>query len=97
MSSLTERWQAILSELRAENGYRELSRSSGVDFSSNDYLGFGSQPPPRIDLPRSGLASRLLRGHHAIWDEVEATLACWHGAEAALVFSSGYLANVGLL
>jgi 7-keto-8-aminopelargonate synthetase-like enzyme len=38
-----------------------------------------------------------LRGNHSIWPEVEAALAQWHGAESALVFSSGYLANEGLL
>jgi 7-keto-8-aminopelargonate synthetase-like enzyme len=35
--------------------------------------------------------------NHAIWDEVETRLAEWHGAEAALVFPSGYMANEGLL
>jgi 8-amino-7-oxononanoate synthase len=52
---------------------------------------------PARKLSRSGAASRLLRGHHAIWDEVEATLADWHHAESALVMTSGYGANEGLL
>jgi 8-amino-7-oxononanoate synthase len=39
----------------------------------------------------------LLRGHHRIWDEVETALARWHGAESALVMTSGYTANEGLL
>jgi 8-amino-7-oxononanoate synthase len=38
-----------------------------------------------------------LSGHHPIWDEVETALARWHGAEAALMFTSGYAANEGLL
>ena len=49
------------------------------------------------DLPRSGTASRLLRGQHAVWEEVEAELAGWHGAGAALMMTSGYTANEGLL
>lgn len=43
------------------------------------------------------MASRLLRGNHAVWETVEAELARWHGAEAALMFTSGYVANEGLL
>jgi 8-amino-7-oxononanoate synthase len=39
----------------------------------------------------------LLRGHHPIWDEIEATLANWHGVEKALMMNSGYSANEGLL
>src|SRR5262249_5446211 len=48
-------------------------------------------------FPRSGMASRLLRGHHPIWDEVESALAAWHGAEAVLMMTSGYTANEGLI
>jgi 7-keto-8-aminopelargonate synthetase-like enzyme len=43
------------------------------------------------------MASRLLRGHHAVWDEVEAALAAWHGAEAVLMMTSGFTANEGLI
>src|SRR5204862_2940004 len=48
-------------------------------------------------LPHSGTASRLLRGHHAVWDEVEALLAAWHGADAVLMMTSGFAANEGLI
>jgi len=106
--TLEERWSHDLAELRAQGRYRSLSAPFGIDLSSNDYLGYGSEypcPPTSIPrsperngaLSRSGLASRLLRGQHPIWDEVEATLAGWHGAEAALVMTSGYVANEGLL
>src|SRR5262245_36688106 len=96
--SLATRWQTMLDDLRTQGRYRELTVARGIDFSSNDYLGFGREPPPPVaDLGRSGLASRLLRGHHAVWDGVEHALARWHGAEATLMFSSGYLANLGLL
>lgn len=104
--SLFDRWTKLLEELRAEGRYRRLELPRGVDFSSNDYLGYCGQLVPRPGMPsrsegttlaRSGMASRLLRGHHAIWETVEAELASWHGAEAALMFTSGYVANEGLL
>jgi 8-amino-7-oxononanoate synthase len=101
--SLTERWAALLAGLRQEDRYRSLSPPAGVDFSSNDYLGYGSGrrgAPAREAGPvagRSGMASRLLRGQQFVWEEVESRLARWHGAEAALVLTSGYVANEGLL
>jgi 8-amino-7-oxononanoate synthase len=105
--SLESRWQAELEQLRAVGRYRQLSPPAGIDFSSNDYLGYGRargasqgrDTPPACaeDSARSGTASRLLRGHRPIWDEVEATLAQWHGEDTALMFPSGYTANEGLL
>jgi 8-amino-7-oxononanoate synthase len=97
--SLPGRWSAYLDQIRAEGRYRELSLPQGVDFASNDYLGYGakSRAGSTSWLPRSGTASRLLRGHQAVWEEVETALARWHGAEAALVMTSGYAANEGLL
>jgi 8-amino-7-oxononanoate synthase len=96
--TLEERWQNQLEELRRQGRYRALRRPAGIDFSSNDYLGYGKRFwQNTADLSRSGQASRLLRGHHEIWEEVETQLADWHGSEAALVMSSGYMANEGLL
>ena len=96
--SLQERWQAQLEALRRQGRYRALHKPQGIDFSSNDYLGYGKQLWNNLDdLSRSGQASRLLRGHHEIWEEVETRLAQWHGAEAALMMTSGYVANEGLL
>jgi len=118
--SLSDRWAAALDDLRARGRHRSFRLPAGLDFTSNDYLGYGSgrgpaeYPVPGTEysvpstphsvlgteysvLPRSGIASRLLRGHHAVWEEVEAMLAAWHGAGAALVMTSGYAANEGLL
>src|SRR5438445_5233067 len=94
--SLSGRWSACLDDLRTEGRYRALSLPHGVDLASNDYLGWG-QALRGGTGPRSGMASRLLRGHQVIWEEVETALARWHGAEAALVMTSGYAANEGLL
>ncbi len=100
--SLPQRWAAALEELRALGRRRELIAPAGLDFTSNDYLGYATgclapAPARAALLPRSGTASRLLRGQQPIWEEVEGELARWHGAEAALVFTSGYVANEGLL
>lgn len=96
--SLQVRWQYQLDALRRQGRYRRLASPVGIDFSSNDYLGYAGLSWPELsDFSRSGAASRLLRGHHPIWDEVENSLAHWHGAEASLMFTSGYAANEGLL
>ncbi len=95
--TLEARWRSHLAGLRDQGRYRRLRPPAGVDFSSNDYLAYGALPAPAAAEARSGCASRLLRGHHPLWGEVEAALAHWHGAEAALVLTSGYAANEGLL
>ena len=93
------RWANDLQQLRAEGRYRSLNLPAGVDFTSNDYLGYASRPPAILTepLPISGAASRLLRGDHPAWHEVEDALARWHRAKAALMMTSGYTANEGLL
>jgi 8-amino-7-oxononanoate synthase len=97
--SLNDRWAAALDELCGHGRLRGLRLPEGVDFTSNDYLGYATARAwsATAGLARSGMASRLLRGHHAVWEEVEAALARWHQAEAALVMTSGYAANEGLL
>lgn len=95
--NLHDRWQRELERLKQDGRYRTLTPPVGIDFSSNDYLGYSKHMWPSSELSRSGAASRLLRGQHPIWDEVEARLAAWHGAEATLVMTSGYAANEGLL
>src|SRR5262245_40146022 len=99
----SDRWSSALTELRARELLRQIAPARGVDLCSNDYLGYASRGLP-IEQPaadhgawsRSGSAARLIRGD-SIWDQVEATLAHWHGAPAALMMTSGYAANEGLL
>ena len=79
-----------------------VHRAAGIpllDLCSNDYLGYASEPSPASPgADRSGAgASRLVSGNDRAHEEAEATLASWLGAEAALLFSSGYAANVGVL
>jgi 8-amino-7-oxononanoate synthase len=99
--NLFDRWSSELDRLTQANRRRLLQAPAGIDFSSNDYLGYSKRTPQAGNvsdgLSRSGTASRLLCGQHPIWDEVEARLADWHHAEAALMMTSGYAANEGLL
>ncbi len=99
--SLTSRWSGVLDELREQGRYRAFRLPRGHDFTSNDYLGYTSSGEHTPALPpglaRSGTSSRLLRGQHEVWDQVEAMLAEWHGAQAVLMMTSGYAANEGLI
>jgi 8-amino-7-oxononanoate synthase len=72
-----------------------------VDFSSNDYLGLAHHPALAAAMSecaaRTGAgsaASHLVTGHGAEHERLEAELAAFTGRERALLFSSGYLANL---
>lgn len=66
-----------------------------VSFCSNDYLGLASEPAP--PAPAGAGASRLIAGERREHGELERDLADLVGGEAALLFTSGYAANVGAL
>lgn len=94
---------ARLAELRAAGLDRSLARPRGVDFSSNDYLGLSRHARVREGLlaacahgPVAAPASRLLRGNLAEHEALEARLAAFKGTEAALLFPSGYQANLAV-
>ena len=74
-----------------------------VDFSSNDYLGLSGHPAIKAaalaameKYGTSSSASRLLTGDLRIHHELEERVAIFKGKEAALLFNSGYQANVGI-
>lgn len=68
-----------------------------VVMCSNDYLGLG-RVPMGGDANRGGAtASRLVSGNTQEHEGFEAAVAEWLGVEAALLFTSGYAANVGAL
>lgn len=77
--------------------------AGGLVLCSNDYLGYGLSLGGRpTDLggpaaPWGAGASRLVSGELPAHLEAERALAEWLGYEAALLFTSGYAANVGLL
>jgi 8-amino-7-oxononanoate synthase len=98
--TLSARWTESLEGLKAQGRFRVLRPPQGIDFTSNDYLGYGNGRLSTLhhtELATTGLASRLLRGHHPIWEKVEDALAKWHQAEAVLVMNSGFSANEGLI
>src|SRR5690349_10544590 len=71
-----------------------------VNFSSNDYLGLASHPRVKAaaqaaieEFHASSGSSRLICGNLEIHERLESRLAAFKQKEAALVFSSGYLAN----
>ncbi len=75
-----------------------------VSFSCNDYLNLASDPRTKAAairaVERHGTgagASRLVTGNHPMIEELEGRLARLKGTEAACVFGSGYLANVGII
>jgi 8-amino-7-oxononanoate synthase len=75
-----------------------------LNLSSNDYLGL-SRDPRLIDAAQKAAAlwgvgagaSRLVAGHLALHREVEAKLAAFKGTGAAVIFSTGYMANLGTI
>lgn len=94
-----------LAELEKHNLRRRLLAPHGVDLSSNDYLGLATHPEVRAamvqalqeGLPTGAAGSRLLSGQHPAWTAWEEEFAAWQGAPAALMFGSGFAANVGVV
>ncbi len=87
-----------LADLAADHHLRTLPGAwAGVDFQSNDYLGFGRDALSVEPILGAATGSRLISGDRAEYGEIEAGIARRHGVGAALVFNSGYAANTGLL
>eukprot|EP00434_Breviolum_minutum_P008756 symbB.v1.2.007717.t1/scaffold479.1/size198797/9 len=103
--------QQVVEKRRERGLLRHLTISSGIDFCSNDYLGFARSK----DLARhieaevarvknvsssqviiGSTGSRLLSGNSTYCEALETELADFHGAEAALIFNSGFDLNLGL-
>lgn len=98
--------QLKLDNRNEKNALRKLGENTNlIDFSSNDYLGF-SKSEVIFDAAHQFLidknikqngstGSRLLSGNHKLYTKVESFLADFHQTESALIFNSGYDANVG--
>jgi 8-amino-7-oxononanoate synthase len=75
-----------------------------ISFCSNDYLGLANEPAltaaAEQSLRQCGLgagASHLITGHHVLHQQFEDAFAAFVGKTAALLFSTGYMANLGVL
>ncbi len=88
----------------AENSFRRLGTPNLlVDFSSNDYLGFASAEQIARAAERhshnsrnGATGSRLLTGNHPLYFMAESAIAKFHDVPTALIFNSGYDANIGI-
>ena len=91
---------------KLDKSFRILNTVSGlIDFTSNDYLGFSQnenlfsktfQLLLTENIAQNGATgSRLLSGNHKLYENLEPLLANFYKADDALVFNSGYDANMG--
>ncbi len=106
MKKFPKKLQQKLHNREATNALRQLGDSTSlVDFSSNDYLGFSKSGTifkntyeylVCHNITQNGATgSRLLSGNHALFGTVESMLSNFHNSESALIFNSGYDANIG--
>lgn len=91
--------QARLDERIQLNALRQLTlRKANIDFCSNDYLGIATRGLYNdLKANHGSKGSRLLAGNYALAEETESLIASFHQAEAALLFNSGFDANLGVL
>lgn len=106
MPGIAQHLEKKLAEREAAGNLRQLNTEhAAVDFFSNDYLGLATngiitaalkdiQPCAKYS---GSTGSRLLSGNTLQAQQLEDKIAAFHKAEAALLFNSGYDANIGLV
>ena len=104
MPSLEERLAQKLDHRKKTNSFRQLQcQSESIDFCSNDYLGLAKESKILQGItnsctshtPFGSTGSRLISGNSSQYQSVEEYLSIFHKGESALIFNSGYDANVG--
>ncbi|MFV8464136.1 aminotransferase class I/II-fold pyridoxal phosphate-dependent enzyme [Flavobacterium sp. LB1P62] len=106
MRKFPENLSVKLEARKQNNALRQLHLSSiGIDFASNDYLGLSKSETifhethqyliENNGIQNGATGSRLLSGNHKLYPETENFIAQFHKSESALIFNSGYDANVG--
>ncbi|MDV6319548.1 8-amino-7-oxononanoate synthase [Chromohalobacter sp. HP20-39] len=104
----SKRLASAATQRRAEGGWRQrptLDEADPlIDFAGNDYLGLAGDPrlaeAQAEGAKRFGAgakASHLVTGHHEVHERLEQRLAALTGRPRALLFSTGYMANLGVL
>ena len=107
MTTFPKKLQAKLAFREENQTLRSLTDTANlIDFSSNDYLGYSRsesifekahQLLLENDISRNGATgSRLLSGNHSLYTVTETNIANHHNAPTALIFNSGYDANIGV-
>lgn len=94
-----------LNQRKEKNALRTLKKNTfDVDFFSNDYIGFSSSENIKAEvksilsaykIQHGSTGSRLLSGNYELFSQVENALKEFHQSESALLFNSGYDANIG--
>ena len=97
----------VLPDITARDGKDiEVNGERLLNLSSNDYLGLGDDKELLEGYGRrfgksshamTSSSSRLLTGNHPLYDQLETALAALYGRQSAMVFNSGYHANIGIL
>lgn len=91
-----------LDERKQQHAFRQLRLPAAkIDFCSNDYLGIVKHNllAPITDSERAtgSTGSRLLAGNYQLIEDVEKEIAAFHQSQTALIFNSGFDANIGVL
>ena len=100
-----KRFHSELAKLTATDQERHLTKIDGIDFTSNDFLGFSHHPAIREavlkalhdGIPLGAGGSRLLRGNHTAHADLEDFAAKFFRSNKALFFANGYSANFAIL
>lgn len=98
-------FRSIKNIKKKEGKYIFIDEKKMLNLSSNDYLGVGNDENIKKeffetyykDYSFSSSSSRLLTGNEQIYFDLENNLVKLFGKEKALIFNSGYAANVGIL
>ncbi len=106
MKNLPIKLSSKLEIRKQNNALRKLAAPNDlIDFSSNDYIGFSKNKlifeeihqylMDKDCIQNGATGSRLISGNHKVYQEAENYITKFHQSESALIFNSGYDANVG--